>query len=117
MVWGSTDPAARNCCEWCFKKWDDDTANHGSVCVQEHPGKTTFLDYNRAKVAGDPRLAPVTQSAMPYATVGSGHINQVLRNILGSALADSVQDAVDADGRINRRLIAAHDPSMAAACE
>ena len=59
----------------------------------------------------------MTQSSMPYATVGSGHINQVLRNILGSALADSVVDAVDADGRINRRLVAAHDPGMAAACD
>jgi hypothetical protein len=28
-----------------FKKWDDETANHGSVCVQEQPGKTIFLDY------------------------------------------------------------------------
>ena len=43
-----------------FKKWDDDTANHGSVCVQERPGNTTFLEYNRAKVAGDARLAALT---------------------------------------------------------
>ncbi|MCP4245021.1 MAG: hypothetical protein GY772_31150, partial [bacterium] len=99
-----------------FKRWSDDEANHGAVAIQEQPGKRAFLDYNRAKVLGDDRLAQITDASMPYATLGSGHINQVLRNILASARAPSAVDAVDPEGRLQLSFVAAHDSALAEAC-
>ncbi|MCP4243103.1 MAG: hypothetical protein GY772_21325, partial [bacterium] len=99
-----------------FRRWSDEEANHGAVAVQEKPGRGTFQEHNKEKVTGDPRLAPVTSLAMPYASLGSAHINQVLKNILGSALAESCVGAVDAQGRLQLALVEAADPGMAKAC-
>ncbi|MCP4242903.1 MAG: hypothetical protein GY772_20300, partial [bacterium] len=96
-----------------FKRWSDDEANHGAVAIQERPGAAVFLAHNKAKVADDDRLASIAEETMPYATLGSGHINQVLKNILGSARAPSAPDAVDTEGRLQLALVAAHDSALA----
>ena len=99
-----------------FKHWNDDEANHGAVCIQEKPGQTRFYKYNLAKTQGDAKLAKMTDDLLAYGSVGSSHINQVLRNVNGSALAESAPDAVRDNKTLCVNLVGAHDPAMKVAC-
>ncbi len=108
------------CCEdllrSVFRCWSNEEANLGAVAIEEQPGRARFLEYNREKVLCDDRLAAVDREVMPYASLGSAHINQVLRNVLGSARAESCSGAVDASGCLQLALVSAADPAMARAC-
>ena len=103
--------------EHIFKSFDEEEASHGAVCIQEVPGQSPILEYNRRKAAGDPLLAPVVETTMAYGSIGSSHINQVLRNVLHGAGSKLVMEACDEEGRLSMKLIAAHDAALAASCK
>ena len=45
-------------------------AEHDAVCVEEEPGKDTFLQFNNARCRGDDRLTTLGVTSMGYATIG-----------------------------------------------
>ena len=98
-----------------FRKYDPREASHGAVCIQASPGDSSFVDFHRC-AGGDDKIAALTSDQLPYASLGSSHINQVLRNIIGQALVSGCPEATNAEQRLNLALVEAHDFALAEAC-
>jgi hypothetical protein len=98
-----------------FGKYDPREASHGAVCVQAAPGDSFFLDFHRC-AGGDEKIAALTSEHLPYASLGSSHINQVLRNIIGQAVVSGCPQATNGEQRLNLALVEAHDFALAEAC-
>ena len=96
--------------------FDEEEANHGAVAIEESPGCFKIRDYNREKAAGDSALAEVTEAVIPYGSVGSSHINQVIRNVIFKARSDLVPEALDSEGRLSLDRVSLIDPAMAKVC-
>ena len=96
--------------------FDEEEANHGAVAIEESPGCFRIRDYNRGKAVGDAALAAVTEAAIPYGSVGSSHINQVIRNVIFKARSDLVPEALDSEGRLFLDRVSLLDPAMAKVC-
>ena len=97
--------------------FDEEEANHGAVAIEETPGCSAIRDYNREKAIGDSALAEVSEAAIPYGSVGSSHINQVIRNIIFKAHSDLVPEALDSDGCLSLERISLIDPALAGVCD
>ena len=61
-------------------------------------------------------MAIIPTSRLLYASFGSSHINQGLRNALGRAVVWGAPDAVGTDGRLSLTLVEVHDFALAEAC-
>ncbi|MCP4244832.1 MAG: hypothetical protein GY772_30185, partial [bacterium] len=99
-----------------FQHFDEEEASHGAVAVQEIPNARSILDYNQKKARGDAKIAAVPEQPIPYGSLGSSHINQVLRNILGGSRSELVPEAVDAEGRLSLKRITYLDAALADVC-
>ena len=93
--------------------FDEEEANHGAVAIEEIPGCSKIRDYNREKAAGDSALAEVLEAAIPYGSVGSSHINQVVRDFIFKARSDLVHEALDSEGRLSLERASLMDPALA----
>ena len=61
-------------------------------------------------------MAILPVDSLRFASLGSSHINQVLRNVLGRAVALDCPDGTDAAERLNLQVVEAHDSALAEAC-
>jgi hypothetical protein len=52
-----------------------------------------------------------------YSSIGSPHINQMLRNVLGRATVAECPAATDSQQRLSLHLVEAHDSALAEACK
>ena len=80
--------------------FDEEEANHGAVAIEEAPGSFSIRDYNRWKAVDDSAVAEVSEAAVPYGSVGSSHINQVVRSTVFKAKSELVHKALGAEGRL-----------------
>ena len=96
--------------------FDEEEACHGAVAVEERPCGCAIRVYNLQKQAGNPALAGVSDAAIPYGSVGSSHINQVLRNIKFGAKTEVAPEIQDNEGKLNIDKCAGVDPALAEAC-
>ena len=96
--------------------YDEEEACHGAVAVEERPGGCAIRVYNLQKQAGNPALAGVSDAAIPYGSVGSSHINQVLRNIKFGAKTEVAPEIQDNEGKLNIDKCAGVDPALAESC-
>ena len=96
--------------------FDEEEACHGAVVVEERPGGCSIREYNLKKQAENPALAGVSDAAIPYGSVGSSHINQVLRNIKFGAKTEVAPEIQDNEGKLNIDKCAGVDPALAEAC-
>ena len=98
-----------------FRKFDYAEACHGAVCVDKRDDSADLARFH-ALQANDPQLACLPVETLRFASLGSSHINQVLRNIVGAAVVRNCLEATDASGRLNLALIAPRDSALAEAC-
>ena len=98
-----------------FRKFDYAEACHGAVCVDKRDDSADLARFH-ALQANDPQLACLPVETLRFASLGSSHINQVLRNIVGAAVVRNCPEATDASGRLNLALIAPRDSALAEAC-
>ena len=77
---------------------------------------STVLDWHRAAPV-DGRTALLPMDLLAYSSIGSSHINQVLRNVLGRATVADCLVATDAQLRLSLQLVEAHYSALAAACK
>ena len=106
---------ARNFFEQVFRKFDYEEACYGAVCLEVSSADTEVASWDLAAPL-DERLAVFAMEHFPHASLGSTHINQVLRNILGKAVVHDCPAATDPASRLSLRLVEAHDAALAAAC-
>jgi hypothetical protein len=102
-----------------IKRWDRAEAEHDSVCVEEAPGSTKFLDYNRAQTIGKKRLAQVTRQHLEFATIGHSHLRQTTHNAYdGVAVSgdNTILKPYCTNGKLDLALIKPVDAEYAQAC-
>ena len=115
MVFELTVSVARISSKQVFRKFDYEEACHGAVCLEVSPADTEVAAWHLA-VPLDERLAVFPMEHVPYTSLGSTHINQVLRSILGKAVVHDCPAATDPARRLSLQLVEAHDAALAAAC-
>ena len=106
---------ARNFFKQVFRRFDYEEACHGAVCLEVSSVDTEVAAWHLAAPL-DERLAVFAMEHFPYASLGSTHINQVLRNILGKAAVHDCPAATDPASRLSLVLVEAHDAALAGAC-
>ena len=102
-----------------FQRYDRSEANHDCVCVEEKPGGNAIFVHNKESISRSMgKLAALTVEKIDYGTIGHSHVNQLLKNIPGRAIAThkDAEQAVDSDGRLNISLVRALDPPLAEDC-
>ena len=67
-------------------------------------------------LGGDQRITILPTRTLRFASLGSSHINQVLRNVLCRAIVRGCPDATDVAARLSLQLIEPHDSALAEAC-
>ena len=94
--------------------WDMEEANFGNVCVQERPGRTELLEYNRRACAAHEYLADVVSDSLLYGTLTHSHLHQCLKNIAGGAEAVKPENFM-VGGKLNMQAVESAQPSLAQA--
>ena len=95
--------------------WDDDEANFDCIAVQERPHSSDILRWNVHMCSSQEMLSDVVADEIRFGTLSHSHLNQCLKNILGSALASKPKSFI-ADGRLRLDLVALSQPRLADAC-
>ena len=98
-----------------INKFEFDEASHGAVCVDAAQNVDHFRAYHGC-AGGEARMAILPTSGLRYASLGSSHNNQVLRNVLGRGVVNGCPEAVCTDGRLGLTLVEVHDFALAEAC-
>ena len=99
-----------------FRKFDFDEASHGVVCVELELSDDSVRAWHRAAPV-DERIGALPLDLIQYASIGSSHINQVIRNVIARAVVANCPQATDAEGRLCLQLVEAHDSALAEACK
>jgi hypothetical protein len=68
--------------------FDCEEADNGGVVVAQKPGLQTLHDFNQKACDGEAYLAPVVAGFISYGSLSHSHLNQILKNVKGSARAD-----------------------------
>ena len=91
-------------------------ASHGAVCVELVSSDDSVRAWHRAAPV-DERMAVLPLDCIQHASIGSSHMNQVLRNAIGRAVAANCSQATDAEGRLCLQRVEAHDSVLAEVCK
>ena len=79
--------------------FDSAEADFNGVMVQERPGSTKFKDYNDEACAGSPLLAStVVGLTVGFGSLGHGHLNQILKNVMAGLSMDIKEVSDDGAG-------------------
>ena len=84
--------------------------------MQIRGSESTVLAWHRAAPVDD-RMAVMPMDLLAYSSIGSSHINQVLRNVLGTATVAECPVATDSQQRLSLHLVEARDSALAEACK
>ena len=98
-----------------FRKFDYAEACHGAVCIDKRDDRSALVRFHSSQI-GDPHIACLPVDTLRFASLGSSHINQVLRNAVGGAVVRSCPDATDAAACLSLALITPRDSALAEAC-
>ena len=98
-----------------FRKFDYAEACHGAVCIDKRDDRSALVRFHSSQI-GDPHIARLPVETLRFASLGSSHINQVLRNVVGGAVVRSCPDATDAAACLSLALITPRDSALAEAC-
>ena len=83
-----------------FRKFDYAETCHGAVCIDKRDDLEELASFHALDM-DDPHYARLPVDTLRFASLGSSHINQVLRNVIGGALVRGCGDAADASGRLS----------------
>jgi SAM-dependent methyltransferase len=98
-----------------FRKFDYAEACHGAVCTDKRDDRSALVRFHSSQI-GDPHIACLPVDTLRFASLGSSHINQVLRNVVGGAVARNCPDATDAAACLSLAIVAPRDSALAEAC-
>jgi hypothetical protein len=92
--------------------WDPEEANFGNLCVEERPGKSTLLQYNRRACADHKFLADIKVDRLQFGTLSHSHLHQCLKNIAAGTPAERPTSFI-LNGRLSLDAVASVQPLLA----